>query len=316
VGRDGKLQTHIPAYKAAQAMDNIVFGYVASPLEAAESLAYNTDCLGCIAWFEWGKIVNRPASDHPVAADVFPYVRFFHEQRPYYRDARRIADIAVLRSFASHVFANGAYACCAAMEEKCIESKVPWAAVYDRQLESLDRFPCLLVVGADALSAKQVALIGDYVKHGGGLIYSEKSGMYDENMQPRSGNPLQPLKDKRVVKVDPTLSVTELTKAISSACGRDPSLHVVAPEYVTTELCEQTNPKRRIVHLVNYNPGSPRSDVKLEVRVPQGWNVRHVGLLSPESPNRRPLPFQQAGSRVSIAVPKLEVYALVSIEPE
>ena len=105
VGRDGKLQTHIPAYKAAQAMDNIVFGYITCPLEAAESLAYNTDCLGCIAWFEWGKIVDRPGSKQPISAAVLPYVRFFHEQRPYYRDARRIADVAMLRSFASHVFA-------------------------------------------------------------------------------------------------------------------------------------------------------------------------------------------------------------------
>ena len=151
VGRDGKLQTHIPAYKAAQAMDNIVFGYITCPLEAAESLAYNTDCLGCIAWFEWGKIVDRPGSKQPISAAVLPYVRFFHEQRPYYRDARRIADVAMLRSFASHVFAPGAYKCSAAMEQKCIEAKVPWAAVYDHQLESLDRVPCLSVVGAEAL---------------------------------------------------------------------------------------------------------------------------------------------------------------------
>jgi hypothetical protein len=316
VARDGRLQTHIPAYKAAQAMDNTVFTYVTCPLEAAESLAYNTDCLGCIAWFEWGKIVNRPGSKQPIAADVLPYVRFFHQQRPYYRGARRIADIATLRSFASHVFAKGAYACSAAIEQKCIEAKVPWAAVYDHQLEHLDRFPCLSIVGAEALSASQVTLIGDYVKQGGGLIYSERSGMYDEDMRPRDGNPFQAMKGKRVVNVAPDLSAAELARAISQACGRAPSLHVTAPRHVTAELCEQTHPKRRLVHLVNYRPDSPATDVKLSVSVPQGWKVRQVELLSPESPKARSLPVERTGNQVNATVPKLEVYALLSVEAE
>ncbi len=140
--------------------------------------------------------------------------------------------------------------------------------------------------------------------------------MYDEDMQPRDGNPFQALEEQRAVKVDPKLSAAELLIAISTACGRAPSVRVAAPNYVTTELCEQTKPKRRLVHLVNYKPSSPASDVKLQVCVPQAWKVRQVALLSPESPQRRPLPFEQAGNRVRVLVPKLEVYALVSIEPE
>ena len=85
---------------------------------------------------------------------------------------------------------------------------------------------------------------------------------------------------------------------------------------MTSELCEQTKPRRRIVHLVNYKPGAPTSDLKLEVCVPRAWKVRQVGLLSPESSQRRLLPFEQAGSRVRVTVPRLEVYALVSIEAE
>ncbi len=76
--QDGILQTGIRTYKIARRMDNIVFSYVVTPLDMAESMAFNLDCLGCIGWFEGATIRNRPGGQ-PLDPDTAPFIRFFRE---------------------------------------------------------------------------------------------------------------------------------------------------------------------------------------------------------------------------------------------
>ena len=56
----GNFHSRIRTYKVARLMNNIAFCYTITPLEMAESMAFNRDCLGCICWFEYGKIVAKP----------------------------------------------------------------------------------------------------------------------------------------------------------------------------------------------------------------------------------------------------------------
>ena len=62
-------------------MNNMAFAYTLTPLEMAESMAFNLDCLGCICWFEYGKIVAMPGRNEAVSPELQPYVRFFHKRR-------------------------------------------------------------------------------------------------------------------------------------------------------------------------------------------------------------------------------------------
>jgi hypothetical protein len=35
-----------------------VIAYTRTPLEAGEAMTFNFDCLGCVSWFQYGKIVE------------------------------------------------------------------------------------------------------------------------------------------------------------------------------------------------------------------------------------------------------------------
>jgi hypothetical protein len=44
-------------------------------------MAFNRDCLGCICWFEYGRIVAIPGSDKPVSPELTPFIKFFKTRR-------------------------------------------------------------------------------------------------------------------------------------------------------------------------------------------------------------------------------------------
>jgi hypothetical protein len=309
----GLTGNYIRAYKTAETMDNMAFVYITHPVHAAESLAYNTDCLGCIAWFVGGKTVYYPDTDQPVSPELKPYVRFFHEKRPYYRGAVRVPDLAVLRSYFSHEFRpDMGYRDSAAIEDRCIESKIPWMPVYDHQLAEIGRFPCLSVIGAQVLTGPQINRIKQYVARGGGLIYSAESGQYDEEMRPRENNPFDALSRAKVAKIRHDATLDQFRTAICQALGREPSLSVEAPGWLTTELTEQKELQRSLVHLVNYQ-NEPVRDCQVRVRVPHR-QIQRVVELRPESETAVMLEFRQQGDRVSFAVPVVNRYCLLDLE--
>jgi CheY-like chemotaxis protein len=94
--RDGKLQSRIRTYKVARAMNNSAFCYTTTPLEMAESMAFNRDCLGAVCWFEYGEIRRKPGVDEPMSRKLDPYIRFFHDRRELLGGTRVVADAAVL----------------------------------------------------------------------------------------------------------------------------------------------------------------------------------------------------------------------------
>ncbi|MBI2842656.1 MAG: hypothetical protein HYX78_04585 [Armatimonadetes bacterium] len=315
--KDGQLTTRQIIYKTGQTMDNIVFVYIRDPLQAAESLAYNTDCLGCICQFEYGKITVPSGEPVPrqVNPDILPYVKFFHEQRPYYRDIERVWDVGVLRSFPSQRFGPDYWwQNTNRFERHCIEGRVPWTLVFDHNLSDLNKFRALCLVGANALSESQVLQILKYVHKGGGLILTDETGMHDEKLHRRSESPFNMLKGPRIVRVKADVSREEALTAMRTACGGPFFVLMDAPRYVLTELTDQKERKRRFVHLVNYSPGSPVADVKVDVESPANCKVKRVALIRPESPKRKLLTFRQDSGRVKFTVPRIDVYGLISIE--
>src|SRR5688500_814558 len=55
---DGKYNTRIASYKIARSLNNMIFYYANTRLSMAESMAFNTDCLGMVCGFENGEIVS------------------------------------------------------------------------------------------------------------------------------------------------------------------------------------------------------------------------------------------------------------------
>jgi hypothetical protein len=145
----GQLRTRIRTYKVARRMDNVAFAYTTTPLEMAESMAFNRDCLGCICWFEYGRIVAKPGSNEPVCEALAPFIRFFHRRRDLLRGAAVVADVAVLRSFPSQVFADSGYAKLTYRVEQALKKATAKSCLTEKQENkflstmSLLRKPCL-----------------------------------------------------------------------------------------------------------------------------------------------------------------------------
>jgi hypothetical protein len=305
----GQLHTRIPTYKVARRMNNIAFAYTTTPLEMAESMAFNRDCLGCICWFEYAKIVARPGSNEPSSKALDPYIDFFHTHRGLLRNAEVVADAAVLRSFPSQVFADPKYAVLTSrVEQALIENRVCFQIIYDDQLAELNRYRLLVLAGCVALSDRQIEQIKQYVNSGRQVCIVGQAGTYDEWLIPRERPALDDLPAACVVRIGQDDDVVD---AVRRACDNRLSVSIQAQAGICSELTEQ--PGRRFVHLVNYRVDDPVTDVSVRLLLPAGRRVKSVTLVSPERQGDLEVSFQEQEGSVIFCVPQVGVYEIAVV---
>ena len=222
----GQLRTRIRTYKVARCMNNMAFAYTTTPLEMAESMAFNLDCLGCICWYEFGTLVNRPYSGKPMSPEIKPFVRFFNQRRDLLKEAEVVADVAVLRSFPSQVFADPQYhALTDRVEQALIENRVCFQIIHDHQLDDLTRYRALVLAGCVALSDEQIEQIRRYVGSEGRLCVIGPVATHNHWMTPRETPGLEDFSADRVVRVSENDNYLD---AIRRACGGTLSLSIRA----------------------------------------------------------------------------------------
>ncbi|OHB79843.1 MAG: hypothetical protein A2W31_18640 [Planctomycetes bacterium RBG_16_64_10] len=308
----GQLRTRIRTYKVARRMGNMAFAYATNPLEMAESMAFNRDCLGCICWFEYNEIVQQPGSDQPLVDAIEPFVRFFHQRRDLLRDAQVIADVAVLRSFPSQLFADPEYAKQTVdAEDALIQGRVPFQIIYDHQLDDLARYQVLVLAGCVALADRHLELIRAFARSGGRVCSVGPVGSHDPWLQPRN----QPVVVAEVAQRHQIIpDPHSVVAAVQALCGDQRSVSIEAPDGVCMELTAQ--PGRRLVHLVNYRVDQPAAGVAVRLRLPSGQTAKRVTLASPSRGADREVAFQQQNGSVAFTVPSVGVYevAVVAFE--
>jgi hypothetical protein len=322
----GRLLSRIRHYKVGRAMDNITFDYTLTRLEMAESMAFNFDCLGCVFWFEYGNIVSMPGANEPMSPALERSIRFYHARRDLLRDARVVADAAVLRSFPSLVYGVPSEAGrTARVEDQLIENRRCFQIIHDHQLADLSRYRALVLAGCAALSDRHVDHIRRFVAAGGRLAVIGALATHDQWMLPRSQPALDDLPAAAVVR--PGVK-EDLLAAIDRACGerslavraavaqpagtQPASAPPEAPPGLCAELTEQTS--RRLAHLVNYRSDEPIRDVTVTVRIPAGRQVRAVTLASPDHDADITLPFHEQTGTVRFTVPQIRIYEIAAID--
>jgi hypothetical protein len=305
----GQFHSRIRTYKVARALNNMAFAYTTTPLELAESMAFNQDCLGCVCWFEYGTMVAQPGSKAPVSRSLAPFIRFFHARRDLFRDTRVVADVAVLRSFPSQVFADPQYAqLTTRVEQTLIDNHIPFQIIYDEQLANLSPYRALVLAGVTALSDAHLRHIRNYVTSGGRLCLIGPVATHDEWLLPRPTPPLADLPASQVVQ---TTDSNDILSALRRVCDNQFTLSVAAYPGLACELTEQ--PARRLVHLVNYRP-DPVKDVVVSVHLRPGHRTRSVTLISPERRNDISLPFRAHADDLEFTVPQVKVYEIAVVE--
>ena len=307
---NGQLNTRIRTYKVARRMNNMAFTYTNKPLEMAESMAFNLDCLGCICWFEYAKIVAKPGSEEVVSDKLEPFIRFFHVHRDLFREAKVVADVAVLRSFSSQVFADSKYAKLTyEVEQTLIDNHVCFQIVYSQHLDNLERYRVLVLPGCVALSDQQVKQIEKYVQSGGRVCIIGPVATHNEWMLARARPVFAHLRDPLVIRIS---SGGDVLGAIQQACDNELTLSIHADSGLCSELTEQ--PGRRLVHLVNYRNNDPIRNVLVNMRLPVGYDVEAVLLRSPEREHDIDLLYEEEGDRVKFVVPAVSVYEIAIVQ--
>ncbi len=185
---DGRLVSKIRAFKAVRIMGkslfvysgNSMFGAQSPPeLMMAEAIAFNDMNLG---------MVGDPTADGTsLSAGARRYIDFFHSRAKDLVHTTPIADAAVLRSFNSIEFNPGRCNVSTVLfEQTLIQSKIPFALIFDRHLKELDRYKVLVLANQEALSDDQVALVREFVRNGGGLVATDDSSLLTDWRRRRS----------------------------------------------------------------------------------------------------------------------------------
>jgi hypothetical protein len=273
----GVATTRIRSLKVGQLSRNSTFLYCESPLDLAESMAFNVNCLGSVAWFEWGKVTTAHLSGRPIPPEMKTYIRFFLDHQDLFRQSRTVADIAVVRTFAEQSFGPRRYM---SIEQALIQGHVAWRIIFDRQLDYLKGYRVVVAPDDPWLTPDQRSRLRDFASQGGLLVVSS--------------------------------SVKQPADFPSTLRGRLRAV-VEAPSSVAMELCQQQSPQRVLVHLVNYNIEQTINDVPLSLRLTTG-QPNSARLLSPEAAEPQTLPVRFENGRYCMTVPQLKVYAVVVID--
>jgi hypothetical protein len=326
--RNGVLHSRIRTYKIGRSFENSVFAYTRNPIEAAEAMAFNRDCLGCVCWFEYGKIVRMPGAKEPMSTNLLPFIRFFNTNRDLFCNTTAVADVAVLRSFPSQVFADNKWRKLTDRVEKAlIENCVPFQTIHDSQLTNLRHYRAIVLAGCVALSDHQIKLLKRFVADGGKLCVIGPAATHDEWLRPRAKPGLGDTLTERLASTLappsggarlPTSCVAYYSEsddciaAVRQSCGGQFSLNVTAPASLCAELTEQGG--RQLVHLVNYRENQPATNVTVNLVLPPGNTAKTVRLTSPEREASTDLTFEQRADAVTFTVPHVNTYEIAVVE--
>ncbi len=312
----GRLHTRIRTYKAGRGMGNSVLAYIINPLEAAESMAFNLDCLGAVCWFEYGEIVEKPGVNRPMSEALGPWISFYHKRHDLLREATVVADVGVFRSFPSMQFGPRAQSkLVGEVEDALMADRRPFQIVFDQQIDELSRWPVLVMPGCVALSDVHVAKLREYVSGGGRLVVVGPLGTHDEWMCPREKSALDDMGGDRIIRVR---EGDDWRAALSRTLG-EPSLSINGvpaggQDFLRAELTEQTG--RRLLHLVNYQTDSQVKNVAVRIKVPKGRRAKSVTLASPEHEADIALNFTQGAGSVDFTVPSMGIYEIAVVAME
>ena len=144
--KEGAPRTRIRSLKIGQSFNNSLFLYSESPLDVAEMMAFNNNCLGCITWFEGGELLSGHVGRlGKFPRDILPYVRFFHQHHDYYRTANPVADVALLHDFETIAFGSKEESkALFHIEQKLQNLRVPYAILFSQQQLQFNEYPAII----------------------------------------------------------------------------------------------------------------------------------------------------------------------------
>ncbi|MCW8133549.1 MAG: beta-galactosidase trimerization domain-containing protein, partial [Planctomycetota bacterium] len=191
INKHGAAITRARTFKTARAFDVAIQTYHHGghagryELSLAENLAFNPRGLGHFGtplkgfWAPGQAGLAEQEGEQKLAKQYLDFYRAHREQ--LFVETRSLASVAVYRDTESL-----AYNCVEThlsqvnVEQALIERNIPFDLVYPRHLEDLARYRAVILPNSECLSDAAVAKLHAYVQAGGGLLWTEQTGVYDD----------------------------------------------------------------------------------------------------------------------------------------
>jgi hypothetical protein len=278
-----------------------------------------------------------------------PYAQFFRaHEKEFFFDQDQVADVAVLRSFASTAYnCLDVHRSLMNVEEGLIRHHVPFTIIFDQNMDALSRYRVLLLVDQESLSQVNLDAVDAFLRAGGGVVTTEATATYNDWRRPYVEHPFvryfgrrpgdQPLRatvgQGRIAyiprvkcKIDGKYGVmeypwlgadeafvpvnwAEIAGAIRYAAGAPLSVALQAPSTVAMEYWTGPKEHQRSLHLLNFVDRPTGKAVKVTVPLKGPKAKLSVELLSPEWPKGKPARVSYRGGLASFGVPSFKLYA-------
>jgi hypothetical protein len=268
------------------------------------------------------------------------YNQFLQENENYYTSPQSVAKLAIISDTSDRIVP---------LLNDLAAMNVQFDILFNYQepdLPTLKKYTVVLLPNTNPVSERLCANLAQFTRQGGTLIAVGDASVYPGPGETRNdfglaevlGVSLRKLpKDKttnlvgsgkaiyypaygdiaRVLSIpdDPSwLSLNrnllaDLGHELKSLAGSSETLSVHAPPTVLYNVVRQAEPRRLVLHLLNYAQ-EPTFDITVEVRAPVG----HVESRSPDVPGVVSLPVKTNGTVSTFEAPRLVTYSLISID--
>ncbi len=339
----GAVISQVRSYKMARRMNAACEDAFSDDIRAATHMAFGHQKAGVMA-----------APEGSGAFNVFtPLMEFFraHNER-YYLGVNNVADVAIVRNWASMAYSiSAAYVPATLMEQVLIQYKVPFDLLFEEGLNQLPQYGVVVMAGQECVGDGQVGQLLNFVRGGGTLVVVGNTGMYDDRRARRRENPFAEgaMGQGKIVRVaevvrgdggvragaesfDPEPGVgakagerlnppqwvlpknhEALYRAVAGSVAGGMSLETGAPLTVLAELVTKGDTRETIVHFVNFEKGKRVEGFEVKVRKGFAGKVKGVQWFSVERDEGVGLEFREEGEFVRFEVAGLGVYGMAVV---
>lgn len=334
---DGVAIGKFRSFKLGRTTNNFILTYVKQPQDFAEDLALN-------------RSIGYLGEGIPSGLGK-KYLDFWLSNKKLYVNMHGAEKVATFRSYPSMAYNSYETQIVANMAEQVLQQRqIPFDIIFDQQIDKLKKYDVLVLADQECLTDEVITSVKQFVKEGGGLVMTNKTGMYDGwhrrrkqdmpeelGFEGKRGDPLEKNKKSvlsftygkgRVVYL-PDLEKSkegELRSGFSGAEWMMPknaselesAVHWVSGERLPLKVTapewvgvsHDSQETFDVIHLFNYNHNRNVAGIILEYR----GKIKNAWSVSPDEEGRSILPVVEKGGVTELRIPNLEVYKLVVLE--
>jgi hypothetical protein len=315
-------------YKLGRTTGNFILTYNHKPQDFAENLALN-------------RTIGSLGTSVPEGVRK-KYLDFWYDHKALYTNMKGAEKVAVLRSYPSMAYNTLETQVSVNMAEQALQQRqIPFDIIFDQQQDELEKYQVIVLANQESLDEKMIARIKAFVKNGGAIVATGKTGMYDGWRRLRRNSLVEEMLletgagkeaaafnywEGRVIYLPELIApedeiklgfesvwmmpenANELISAVYWAAGRALPLTVTAPEWVGVS--HDTQEKREVIHLFNYHNQSDVSGITLKYN----GAVKKAWAVSPDQEGIINLPITKEGEQTILRISSLMVYKIIVLE--